>query len=215
MRKYTGKYTGIVVDAPWHEPGGNGKGSDDHYSTIRTTDGIVDAIACSPMWQPAADCMLFCWTTMTSIAHGLELLQRLGFKYKTHGVWVKVKREHGTLILGEPEPREILSMGIGQYLRGTHEVFLIGTRGRGFAVRSDARDIPSVLFAPVPRRDADGQKLHSSKPDAFFDLVRRRVNGRLLEMFARAPRDGWDVHGAEIDDRRIVATLLPDAGEHG
>ena len=38
---------------------------------------------------------------------------------------------------------------------------------------------------------------HSSKPDAFYDLVERVSPGPYLEMFARRARFGWDYWGDE------------------
>jgi len=40
---------------------------------------------------------------------------------------------------------------------------------------------------------------HSEKPQGFFDLVERLSPEPRIEMYARQPRDGWDVWGAEAD----------------
>jgi len=189
------EYSVIAIDSPWHEPGGNGKGSDDHYQTIRTVDGIAQTILGARCWRPATDCLAFLWTTMTSLPSALELMRAIDFEYKTHGVWVKVNREAPAVTLDAAEAcASVLSFGIGQYFRGAHELFLVGSRGRGFNVKTDAKDIPSVLFAPVPRRElVDGQKHHSAKPDEWYDMVARRTRGERLDMFARKARPGWAV----------------------
>ena len=198
------EYSVIAIDSPWHEPGGNGKGSDDHYQTIRTVDGIAQTILGARCWRPATDCLAFLWTTMTSLPSALELMRAIDFEYKTHGVWVKVEQRYAddadeplwrTLEgAGANALEDVLSFGIGQYFRGAHELFLVGSRGRGFNVKTDAKDIPSVLFAPVPRRElVDGQKHHSAKPDEWYDMVARRTRGERLDMFARKARPGWAV----------------------
>lgn len=180
------RYAAIAVDPPWHEPGGHGRGSDDQYNTLDRA-GILAAMVRAPEWRPADDCHLYLWTTMTSLLDGVWLMDALGFRYVTHGVWVKAKE--GELFGGS------FDISLGQYFRGAHELFLFGVRGRGFAVRSEARDIPSVITAPVPREG--GRKIHSRKPDKFYDMVERRTVGARLEMFARVARPGWDAWGDE------------------
>jgi N6-adenosine-specific RNA methylase IME4 len=180
-------YAAITADPAWHEPGGHGRGSDDQYDTLDRA-GLLAAMVRAPEWKPAENCHLYLWTTMTSLVDGLWLMDGLGFRYVTHGVWVKSKADlAGTAF----------DISLGQYFRGAHEVFLFGVRGRGFAVRSEAKDIPSVIVAPVPREN--GRRVHSRKPDKFFDMVERRTLGARLEMFARTRRPGWDAWGNELD----------------
>lgn len=45
---------------------------------------------------------------------------------------------------------------------------------------------------------------HSEKPDAFYALVERLSPAPRLEMFARAPREGWSVWGHESDGQRAA-----------
>ena len=149
-------------------PGGNDRGADDQYDTIRQPSEILRTIVTAPCWSPAANSHLWCWTTVTSLEAGIWLVGALGFRYVTNAVWVKLARQQGLLA----ELRYLL--GLGQYLRIGHEHLLLGVRGNGFAVRSDARDIPSVIAA---------------------ELIERRTTGRRLEMFARVARPGWDAWG--------------------
>jgi N6-adenosine-specific RNA methylase IME4 len=52
-------------------------------------------------------------------------------------------------------------------------------------------DPPSVIFAP--------RRKHSEKHDVFAEMIEQMFpNVPKLEMFARKPRDGWDVWGNEI-----------------
>ncbi len=63
---------------------------------------------------------------------------------------------------------------------------------------TDRRDVPSVVFAPHVLKN--GKRVHSAKPDAFYDLVEARSKGPYLEMFARRGRPGWTSWGDEAPD---------------
>lgn len=47
-------YSCILMDPAWHEPGGNGRGADDQYDTIREPSEILRTIVTAPCWAPAA-----------------------------------------------------------------------------------------------------------------------------------------------------------------
>jgi len=82
-------------------------------------------------------------------------------------------------------------VGLGQYFRGGHELLLFGVKGRGLNVRTEARNIPSVLFAP--------RAAHSRKPPEFYELIERRSRGPYLEVFCRGkPRRNWTGWGNEV-----------------
>ena len=53
---------------------------------------------------------------------------------------------------------------------------------------------------------------HSAKPQEFFDLVERLSPFPRLEMYARHPRDGWDVWGLESDGS-VARNPLPARGQ--
>jgi len=42
-------------------------------------------------------------------------------------------------------------------------------------------------------------KRHSKKPEFFQDLIEEQSDGPRVELFARRPRDGWDIWGDEVD----------------
>jgi N6-adenosine-specific RNA methylase IME4 len=195
-------YRCIQIDPPWPEKGGGGRGADRHYDVIDHRADIVRAIVTSPKWQPADDCHLWCWTTMMSLVDGLWLVDALGFRYVTHAIWCKTSSTPD--MFGGPNPL----MGIGQYLRGAHEVLLLGVRGDGYAVKTEAANLPSWFYAPPPRDD-DGKRIHSRKPDKAYQLMEARSIGPRLEMFARTRRPGWIVWGREVPE----TTLAMVAGE--
>jgi len=47
---------------------------------------------------------------------------------------------------------------------------------------------------------------HSEKPEEFYTLVENCSPGPRLEMFARKPRDGWDIWGNEVESTVKVWT---------
>lgn len=89
---------------------------------------------------------------------------------------------------GEADPHERLQIGLGQYLRGAHELCLLGVRGDAM-VPAPADRLPSVVFAP--------RGLHSAKPPVAYAVIERVSPGPRAEMFARTPRPGWAVWGNE------------------
>jgi N6-adenosine-specific RNA methylase IME4 len=79
-------------------------------------------------------------------------------------------------------------MGMGHYVRGSHETCILATRGR-FKVRS--RAVRSVFEARRGR--------HSEKPDEFYALVEELADGPYAELFARRRRPGWRCFGKELE----------------
>ncbi len=203
----------ICCDPPWAERGGGKikRGADKHYDVMKTPD-ILQAMIRAECWRPATDSALVMWSTMSSLVDSLWLMDGLGFRYVTHGVWVKTKAD----LAGG------LAIGLGQYARGCHELFLIGTRGHGFAVKTDDRSLPSVIMAPSPREN--GKRVHSRKPPEFTQWIEKRFNGPYLEMFARqGDRPGWSYWGTmehqdgkdEARPARDVEQLLSTRGDRG
>lgn len=205
------EYAAICADPPWHEPGGHNRGSNDKYDTLDRA-GILEVMVRAPEWRPAENCHLYLWTTVTSLLDGVWLMDALGFRYVTHGVWVKSKDDD---LFDDALSFDI---SLGQYFRIAHEIFLFGVRGKGFAVRSEARSIPSVLVAPVPRATSssggNGRRIHSRKPEKFFDMVERRTVGPRLEMFARTRRPGWSAFGNELPAQEAPTTQEIANAEH-
>jgi N6-adenosine-specific RNA methylase IME4 len=179
------------MDPPWAERGGGGRGADDHYPVMERAD-ILRTIVTAPCWRPATDAHLWCWTTMSSLVDGLWLVDALGFRYVTHAAWFKSSVTRELFEAEEPTPQ----IGIGQYLRGAHELLLLAVRGDGFAVRTEARNIPSAFAAPPPR-DSEGVRIHSRKPTRSYEIIEARSHGPRLEMFARIARPGWVAWGNE------------------
>lgn len=206
-------YRCVVLDAPWAEYGGGGRGAQNHYPLMGLSD-IAKTVSRADKFLVASDAHLWCWVTDNFLQDGLSLIEQLGFTYKRTFCWVKLDgdeigelAEHDTAII---VAERALQIGLGQYARGAHELCLFATRGNAMVPAPEHRP-PSVLFAP--RRE------HSRKPDECFrDWFTSVSPGPYLEMFAREPRPGWDAWGLEtgkFTDSRSAATTALDRGATG
>lgn len=178
-------YQTIAADPPWQETGGGGRGTGNHYPTIRSRADILRVMVTSPHWRPAESAHLWLWATTTHLADGMWLMDALGFRYVTAGAWVK------TTLLGT------ITTGMGQYMRHSWEPILFGVRGPDARKLSPAgHGYKDVIETPVAAR----RRGHSEKPAEMYRLIESVSLGTpRLEMFARAPREGWDVIGNEVE----------------
>lgn len=172
------KYACIAMDPPWAERGGGKikRGADRHYPLMtyaKIESTVLGALGgdCGKLQRErvADDAHLWCWVTDNFLCDGLRLVNALGFRYVRTLCWFK----RG-------------GFGIGQYLRGQHELCLFGVRGKLPAARHDQ---PSAFIADRGR--------HSEKPQTAYRIIERVSPGPRIELFARAPRHGWDVWGNE------------------
>jgi len=79
--------------------------------------------------------------------------------------------------------------GLGQYLRGRHELVLLGTMGKAHL---PVKAPDSVIHAPRTR--------HSAKPVEFYQMFEAVSAPPRLELFARGRCEGWDAWGNEVDN---------------
>jgi N6-adenosine-specific RNA methylase IME4 len=164
-----GSYDLIYADPPWRyeAPGGETpelRAVERHYPTM-----TVEEISALPV--PAApDAACFLWATNPLLREALEVLDSWGFTYRTNLAWVKDR------------------IGMGYWVRGQHELLLIGRRGNTGPPVESLRP-PSVLHAP--------RLAHSAKPDAIYGLLEAMFpSATRIELFARVKRPGWDTWGA-------------------
>lgn len=162
----------LVLDPPWEFAGGKSRSVNNHYPTVKHED--IPQLCKDAIQGYQLDDNMHCylWCLNQHIDLGLNLMQELGFEYKTNIVWHKN------------------SIGMGQYFRGQHEICLFGTKGKGFEVRTDKKNIPTIF-------NADKRK-HSQKPEEFYELVESRSKGPYLELFSRHTRPGWIMWGNEV-----------------
>jgi N6-adenosine-specific RNA methylase IME4 len=165
----------------------------------------VGDIAAMPVETLAApDAHLYLWAVPALMAEGYRVVEAWGFTVDTLLTWCK------------PGP------GLGAGWRGNTEHLIVARRGqfkenptcgdcggqaRGRRRRCECavpafrwKGEPVVMRRPflntangswfmAPRRE------HSEKPALFADLIERMSPGPYVELFARAPRLGWDSWG--------------------
>jgi N6-adenosine-specific RNA methylase IME4 len=161
------KFGTVYADPPWRYGNqGTRASTDNHYETM-----TVDEIAALPVGGLAADrSHLWLWTTNAFLFECPRLFAAWGFEYKSSYVWVKPQ------------------MGIGNYLRTSHEFLLLAVRG---GLVGAARDVMS--WGEFDRGE------HSAKPERVrVEVVERVSPGPRLELFARRHAPGWASWGNGI-----------------
>jgi N6-adenosine-specific RNA methylase IME4 len=147
------------------------------------------------------------WVTNNYLPWGLWLMESLGFVYKTNVAWRKRRlatedelkalvklfhKDREAALRRLHELQDVGQIGLGQYFRGGHELLLFGVRGRGPVVRTDRKDLKSMLHAERGK--------HSRKPEETYGIVEARSIGPYLELFARSGREGWHSWGNEYQE---------------
>jgi len=164
-----GEFDVILADPPWQYR----KGTVQPKRKIEFQYSTISFKQLQLLKIPAKkNAILFLWATNPLLPKALELMKSWGFNYKTNFVWVKDK------------------IGLGWYVRGKHELLLIGKKGVKFPVPEPSRRPPSVI--EYPRRK------HSEKPPVQEIIEKMYPNKSYLELFARKKREGWTVWGDEV-----------------
>jgi N6-adenosine-specific RNA methylase IME4 len=167
-------YGVLYADPAWrfapYSVEGMDRAADNHYPTMP----MVDLLDMEVMRvAPAENCVLFCWATVPMLEQALAWMAHYGFTYRSHCAWVKDR------------------VGTGYWFRNAHELLLVGVKG-DVPAPAPGTQFPSVIEASVGK--------HSEKPEAFAAMIESLFpNIAKLEMFARAPRAGWDSWGAEAE----------------
>lgn len=149
------------------------------YKTMKL-DEIKKEIPELPAYK---DCILFLWATNPILDEAIELMEFYGFKYKTNLVWVKQKDDK-------------IQTNIGHYVKGAHELLLIGTKGSPGVPPENVR-VPSVVFAERIK--------HSSKPPIFTKIMNTYYSKKKkLSMFNRGRNKFhdkfWETWGIEANE---------------
>lgn len=164
----------ITADAPWpfrDKLPGPARGASKHYPCMS-----IEELCMLELPPLEDDCVLFLWRVAAIQREAVLVAEAWGFEVKSEIVWCKVNAA------GEPR------IGMGRTVRNAHESALICTRGRP-VIRD--RSIPSWFTAP--------RLQHSEKPEAFYRIVERLVDGPYVELFARRHRRGWTCIGDELE----------------
>lgn len=139
-------------------------------------DMSVVEICAMPIGELAAEkSHLHLWTTNAFLFDCKAIMEAWGFEFKSSFIWVKP------------------SIGIGNYWRNSHEIMLLGVKGGQTAISRAEKS-----WHECKR----GQ--HSAKPEAIRHSIERLSPGPYLELFGRAPRNGWTVFGNQIVEELIT-----------
>lgn len=185
-------YRCIVADPPWKVKAGRSIGDyvreaagtqafgvrDDSARELAYPSMSVEEIAALKL--PAAlACHVYLWTINAYLRDAFDILQAWGFEYSTTLVWAK----------------NPMGGGLGGCYGLATEYCLFGYRGLQAAEGRIGRNWWNW------RRpyDENGKPRHSAKPREFYEMVEGISAGPRLEMFARAPREGWAVWGNEVE----------------
>lgn len=171
-----GSFSTIVADPPWTPSmsvtnGGALKASPQrHYATMSVGDIAALSV-------PAAEqAHLYLWCLSQHVDWGYEVARAWGFEPIILWTWAKP------------------GLGVGRFRCNTEHVLVArrGSRhGNPFGQGGRHSQATDGTWFEWPRAR------HSAKPQEFFDIVERLSPTPRLEMFARAPREGWAVWGDE------------------
>jgi N6-adenosine-specific RNA methylase IME4 len=169
----------------------------------------------------ANDSVLALWVPSSILQVGLDTMKNWGYEHKQINVWVKTKKAPMDIpikrfkewqrnrmkmtmaqIKRQPELtledfvrefdlNEILDFNLGHLFRQTHELCLLGTRGKIYD------KMKNKAQRSVHIQSAYGMA-HSEKPELLQDQLDTIFgNVKKLELFARRVRKGWECVGLE------------------
>jgi N6-adenosine-specific RNA methylase IME4 len=106
----SGRFKVIYADPPWDISQKGERGAIKHYDVMSLSDikGMGEAVK-----HFAADnSVLLLWVTNGALPAGLAVMEAWGYRYVSNAAWDKYY------------------MGLGQYIRNSHELLLLGIRGK-------------------------------------------------------------------------------------
>jgi N6-adenosine-specific RNA methylase IME4 len=216
------KYDLIVSDPPWSFDDGLRMSTVKRSAEANYAVLDIKAIKQLKVSEIAAEnAVLALWVPSSLLQEGLDTMKAWGFRQTQTHIWVKIKNEPlfsliklfvkkaksqvnpetispGSLrkILQESisgfSLDNILAFGMGRLFRQTHEICLLGVRGKAYENLSNKAQ-RSVHF--------DTNKKHSAKPEILQDRLEKMYpKATKLEMFARRSRADWTCVGLECPD---------------
>lgn len=157
----------VYCDPPWQYEKSSKKGAaTNHYGCMS-----MHEIAEIPVGSLAKrKSHLHLWTTTSFLPKALWLMDHWGFEYRSQMIWCKP------------------NLGIGNYYRVSHEILLLGAKGR---LTFDNHNIKSWQIV--------GRGRHSEKPDVFRRFIESTSPEPRIELFARNNYEGWTVFGDQVE----------------
>lgn len=169
----TGPFRVIVADPPWKY---DLRDEDATHRGVTPYPPMPTSAICALPIRALAhdDAVLWMWTTnghllgADGVSDALEVVKAWGFAPKALLTWTKDR------------------LGLGTYLRNKTEHCILAIRGK-----------PTITLASETTILEGSVREHSRKPESFYELVEAVTPGSKVELFARTPRAGWAVWGAE------------------
>jgi N6-adenosine-specific RNA methylase IME4 len=184
-------YATIVADPPWPFSWKAGAGGRRRRATALPYSVLtVDAIKALPVSELAAEAAhLYLWVTRDLFreGHGVAVARAWGFEPVGEFIWRKP------------------NFSTGAFPRPGHEPLLVCRRGA--LPFTGGRDVHSVQDWRQ-HYECNSGKQHSRKPIAALDLVEAASPAPRVELFARAPRLGWDSWGLGYEGSHDPLRLL-------
>lgn len=206
------KFNLIIADPPWQftdrlTMSKVKRGAESQYKSILSYNDILNL----KIKEIAEDnAIMALWVPSALIDIGLESMKNYGFNYKQTFIWVKSKNEPLLKLkkqikkaLKAKDDEQVLELidnfdlndtmkcYLGRMFRQTHEVALIGTRGKTSNDRLNKSQI-SVYFGNNPK--------HSEKPYVLHERLEKMYPNytKKLEIFGRRDYQDWVVLGNEL-----------------
>lgn len=189
----------ILSDDPWrydnfgqakHGAARSAYGDESMSAEEREAETMTfEELAAIPVQRWAGeDCFLVQWATWPKLDEGMRLLEHRGFSYVTGFPWVKTVPSSGEI-----------NCGIGFWTQSTSEPVLLGRVG-STPRKADAPKVRGLLVGEEAQFYAPRAAEHSKKPLGIHEWIEQTLPGPYLELFARAPREGWTTWGHELGD---------------
>lgn len=197
------------------------RGASSQYKTLSVTD--IKNLKVAEL--SADDAILVLWVPSSLLQEGLDTMKAWGFEFKQTLPWIKLNKNYTLTLFKSLKDifsknkkdiikelfsfnfEDLLSFGMGRLFRQSHEIALIGIKGKIYSKLKN-KSQRSVIFGINFR--------HSQKPEVLQDkleLMFPSVDGnKYLELFARRARPGWTCLGNEVppneDIRDSINKLL-------
>lgn len=176
------KFATVLADPPWQFQNRTGKMAPEHKRLSRYPTMTLQEIKDLPVEAIVKDTAhLYLWVPNALLADGLQVMEHWGFTYKTNLIWYKVRKDGG------PDRR-----GVGFYFRNVTEMILFGVRGKNARTLQPGRSQENII--------STRKREHSRKPDEQYGVIEACSPGPYLELFARGPREGWQVWGNQSEE---------------
>ena len=163
------RYRTIVADPPWRYGSQRGAVARGHARKFYDTMSTDEVCNLDVASLAEDDAHLWLWGVNQILDDAYRVARAWGFEPITLLTWCK------------KQP------GVGYYLRNNTEHCILASRGKPLVPEEKAM----ASWYVWPRG------AHSTKPDAFYDLVEQVSPAPYLEMFSRRARFSWDTWGNE------------------